>query len=540
MLRKIRLTFAIFFFVCITLLFLDFTGTLHTYLGWMAKIQFLPAVLALNVIVIIALIVLTLLMGRIYCSVICPMGVMQDIMARIGRLFKPKNKRKLPYSYSPAKSWLRYSVLGIFIIALIAGIGSLVALIAPYSSFGRIVANLFQPLYIWVNNIFAYFSERANNYTFYNVDVWMRSLPTFIIAAVTFVIVFILAARNGRTYCNTICPVGTVLGFLARFSWFKPAINPDKCIQCGKCSRNCKAACIDFRNFAFDYSRCVTCGDCITTCDSDALHYVHLSGDDKKHIIEAAKNNAEKIAARKVAALKKAAEKTNQATENKPEVKNEKIDNSLRSIIATTAVIAGASIAKAQQKAEKEVVKLDGGYADIIDKVAPKRATRITPPGSKSIDNMYQHCTACQLCVAECPNEVLRPSTDLMHLMQPVMSYERGYCRPECNRCSQVCPAGAITPITVEDKTAVQIGHAVWNKDLCIVNTDDVECGNCARHCPSGAITMVPKNPDDPKSHQIPTVNEERCIGCGACENLCPSRPISAIYVEGHEIHRTV
>ena len=89
MLRKIRLTFAIFFFVLITLLFLDFTGTLHGWFGWMAKIQFLPAVLALNVGVVIALIVLTLLLGRVYCSVICPLGVFQDVAAWLG-----KNRRR--------------------------------------------------------------------------------------------------------------------------------------------------------------------------------------------------------------------------------------------------------------------------------------------------------------------------------------------------------------------------------------------------------------------------------------------------------------
>lgn len=85
MLRKIRLTLAVCFFLCITGLFLDFTGTLHTWLGWMAKIQFLPAVLALNVGIVIALVVLTLVFGRAYCSVICPLGVMQDLFAWFGK-----------------------------------------------------------------------------------------------------------------------------------------------------------------------------------------------------------------------------------------------------------------------------------------------------------------------------------------------------------------------------------------------------------------------------------------------------------------------
>ena len=107
MLRKIRLTCGIICLTLITLLFLDFTGTLHGWFGWLAKIQFLPAVLALNVGVVVLLIILTGVFGRIYCSVICPLGVFQDVAAWIG-----KKRKKLPYSYSPALSLLRYGGIG--------------------------------------------------------------------------------------------------------------------------------------------------------------------------------------------------------------------------------------------------------------------------------------------------------------------------------------------------------------------------------------------------------------------------------------------
>ncbi|MGN0010145.1 MAG: 4Fe-4S dicluster domain-containing protein [Marinilabiliaceae bacterium] len=160
----------------------------------------------------------------------------------------------------------------------------------------------------------------------------------------------------------------------------------------------------------------------------------------------------------------------------------------------------------------------------------------LVPPGAVSLRNFSRHCTGCQLCVAQCPNGVLRPSSSLLSLMQPRVSYERGYCRPECNVCSQVCPAGAIKPLSLEDKSSTVIGHAVWVADNCIVNADGVKCGNCARHCPYGAISMI-NHPDNP-GLRIPAVNEDRCIGCGACEHVCPSRPFSAIYVEGHENHR--
>lgn len=499
MLRKIRLTLATIFFALITLLFLDFTGTLHGWFGWMAKIQFLPALLALNVGVVLLLVLLTLVFGRVYCSVICPLGVFQDVLAWFGR--RPKKRRKLPYSYSPAISWLRYGVLGLFVIALVAGAGSLAALLAPYSAYGRIAGNLFQPLWQWGNNLLAYMAERVDSYAFYETEVWLKSLPTFIIAVVTFVVLAVLAGRNGRTYCNTICPVGTVLGFLSRYSLFRIVIDTEKCNNCSVCARNCKAACINYKAHKIDASRCVACMDCIDKCKHGAISYQY-------HPF-----------------WKKA---------DTPQSGAAPVNESRRGFFTATALIAATSAVKAKRK------KVDGGLAIIKDKKAPERSTPLTPPGSLSARNMAQHCTACQLCVSVCPNQVLRPSTDLLKLMQPEMSYERGYCRPECTKCSEVCPAGAIKPITKEDKSSIQIGHAVWVKKNCIPLTDGVECGNCARHCPSGAIQMIPSNPEDENSVKIPVVNEERCIGCGACENLCPARPFSAIYVEGHERHRII
>ncbi|WP_270543150.1 4Fe-4S binding protein [Butyricimonas paravirosa] len=497
MLRRIRLIVALVFFILITLLFLDFTGTLHAWFGWLAKIQFLPAVLALNVGVILLWVVLTLVFGRVYCSVICPLGVFQDVVSWFsGR----RKKKKYRFSYSPAVSWLRYGMLGVFIIAMIAGIGSVVALLAPYSSYGRIVSNLFAPVYQWGNNVLAYFAERSDSYAFYETSVWLKSLPTFIIAAVTFVALVVLAWRNGRTYCNTICPVGTVLGFFSRYSLFRPEIDAEKCTNCSLCSRKCKAACINYKDHRIDYSRCVTCMDCIDSCKHGAISYKYRFG--KKEIKETSETG--------------------------------NTNNARRSFLTGMGLVLVSSAVKAQEK------KVDGGLAVILDKKVPARTTPLVPPGAKGIRNMRTHCTGCQLCVSVCPNQVLRPSTKLETLMQPEMSYERGYCRPECTKCSEVCPAGAILKLTPADKSATQIGHAVWVEKNCIPLRDKVECGNCARHCPTGAITMVPSDADDADSLKIPVVNVERCIGCGACENLCPARPFSAIYVEGHEQHRTI
>lgn len=509
MLRKVRLTVAVVFFSLITLLFLDFTGTLHGWFAWMVKVQFVPAVLALNAGVILLLILLTLLFGRVYCSVICPLGVLQDLIARLGKM-----RKRFPYSYSPALSAVRYSMLGVFTLALLLGIASLVALLDPYASYGRIAANFLQPLWVWGNNLLAYLAERVDSYAFYEVDVWLKSLPTFIIAALVLVLIAVLAWRNGRTYCNTICPVGTVLGFLSRFSLYRVAIDADKCNRCNACARQCKSSCINTKEYSIDHSRCVSCMNCLNVCKQSAITY-------KLHPLTLFERKAPKLAsAQQCSSLDKQA-----AVE---------VSESRRGFLTAAALTAVASTLKAQEK------KVDGGLAAIQDKVVMDRATHIVPPGALSARNMTTRCTACQLCVSACPNGVLRPSTNLQRLMQPEMSYERGYCRPECNRCSQVCPAGAILPLSVEDKSSVQIGHAVWVKKNCIPLTDGAHCGNCARHCPTGAITMVLSEPDDSSSPRIPAVNVERCIGCGACEYLCPARPFSAIYVEGHERHRIV
>ena len=489
-LRKIRIALATFMMIGITWLFLDFTGTAYPWFSWMPKLQFLEALMALNAVVIVGLVVLTLIFGRIYCSVICPLGIMQDIFGWFG-----KKAKKNRYTYSKALSWLRYGVLAVGIIAFVLGLSTIVQLLAPYSAFGRIATNLLQPVYVAGNNVLASIAEHYDSYAFYHTDLWLRSGISLGIATVTLVVLAVLAWRNGRTYCNTFCPVGTILSFLARYSWLKIQFDKEKCRNCSMCSKNCKASCIDYKTHTVDYSRCVVCGNCIDSCKFGALKY----------------------------SSRRTQTNSNSSKEDK---------NGRRALMISSGLLATAALAQQKDKI------MDGGLAEIEDKVAPERQTPLTPPGSLSAQNMALRCTGCQLCISECPNGVLRPSSDLMHLMQPVMSYERGYCRPECTRCSEVCPAGAIKPIMPEVKASTQIGHAVWIKKNCIPLTDNVECGNCARHCPTGAIEMVPSNPDDDESPYVPAVNEARCIGCGACEYLCPARPFSAIYVEGHEQHK--
>ena len=502
MLKRIRLITATAFFLLTTLLFLDFTGTMHLWFGWLARIQLIPAVLAVNVLVIISLILLTLLFGRLYCSVICPLGIFQDGVSAISGRRKGKKNR---FRYSAAKAWLQYGILGLFILSMILGISVIVSILDPYAAYGRMASGFFAPVYRLGNNLLALIAERVDSYAFYSTEIWVKSWIIVGITAITLAVTAVLAWRHGRTYCNTICPVGTSLGFLSKYSFFRLTFDEQKCTKCNACERSCKSSCIDVKTMYIDHSRCVTCFNCIEKCKFGAMKYTPRRIGKKQNETKAINSG------------------------------NDKQDGvTRRSALSIVGLLAVGGALKAQQ------LHVDGGLAIIEDKKVPNRKTRIVPPGALSVRNMTDHCTACQLCVSACPNNILRPSNRLATLMQPEISFEKGYCRPECTECSQVCPTSAITPITTADKSAIAIGLAVWVKENCVVNTDEVQCNNCEHHCPTGAISLIDRDPGYSDSLKIPIIDKELCIGCGACENLCPARPFSAIYVEGNVRHHTV
>lgn len=495
MLRTTRIIIAAVFATAITLLFLDFTGTLHTYFHWLAHLQFFPAILSHHIGILAALLILTLLLGRMYCSILCPLGVFQDLVGRISKLFTKKHKNR--FSYSKPLPWLRWGVVALVIVAFILSYNFIVSILDPYASYGRMVHTFLQPLYKYAGNFLAYLAERADSYAFYRTEIVLYAGATLVVAIVSFFVVGIMAWRGGRSYCNTVCPVGTVLGLVSKFSFFKIRMATANCNKCGLCERSCKSSCIDSKNQHIDHSRCVACMNCLNVCKQQALTY------------SAPQKNTFSLA-------------------------EENIDTSRRSFLSIAGLFALSTAVKAQD------IKMDGGLAVIEDKKIPDRQTPILPAGSENAKQFSQRCTACQLCVSVCPNHVLRPSNELSSLMQPHVSFERGFCRPECTKCGEVCPSRAIQRVTKEEKSSIKIGSAVWIKNNCVVFADGVRCNNCARHCPTGAIQMIPVDAENTDSLAFPHVNNERCIGCGACEFMCPSRPFSAMFVNGVETHRVI
>ena len=155
-----------------------------------------------------------------------------------------------------------------------------------------------------------------------------------------------------------------------------------------------------------------------------------------------------------------------------------------------------------------------------------------TPPGSHNRHHFTGACTACHLCVSACPTGVLKPSLfeyGVFGMMQPFMDYDASFCNHECVRCTEICPNGAILPLTVEEKLTTQIGIVRFEKQNCIVVTEGTSCGSCSEHCPTKAVRMVPYMDE----LTIPEITPDICVGCGACEYACPVTPYKAIVVDG-------
>ncbi|MGE5679831.1 MAG: 4Fe-4S binding protein [Bacillota bacterium] len=505
-LRKIRVIVSVIFFILTALIFIDFKNYLPLWLNkYILYLQFVPSlfkfinILSISAAGFVVILLLTLFSGRVYCSSICPLGTMQDIINWISKKINKKKRFRMfkPYSI------LRYSLLGLTILSAALGSMFILNLLDPYSNFGRMFSNLVRPSAVWINNSIAFTLEQFKNYSLYPYEFKGISPLLVILPAAFFLFIAFMSFTKGRLYCNSICPVGTLLGLVSRCSIIKLSIDKDNCKSCGRCERVCKAGCIDNKNKNIDFSRCVSCFNCIESCPGSGINFrvLQFKGKDQEQCLDV-----------------------------KEKVKPAEINLSKRDfLIATSVFLIGV---KKITYAQKKVIK---SYKDST--VPVFRKNPVTPPGSLGKDHFTGSCTACHLCVSACPTQVLQPAYleyGLLGIMQPKMDYKKSFCNFECNICSDICPNGAILPLNAEKKKTLQLGRAKFVKDNCIVYTENTDCGACSEHCPTKAVSMI-----QDKKLTAPKVNEEICIGCGACEYACPAKPYKAIYVEGNPVHLT-
>ena len=550
-LKYSRIVISIFMLLALGFLFLDFNETLSS--AWYRRLTWLQVVpsfmmflqtvghgLAVTAYGFIVVLILTLLFGRVYCSYICPLGIFQDVISWCSVKVRSNGKRKFRFRFAAPKTKLRYSILILVLLSLFTGSLLLLNTLEPYSNFGRFITNFFRPLYILCNNLLVKIFEHFGSYALYPVTVAKTDPLALLIPVIMFGIVGWLSVRRGRLFCNTVCPGGTVLGLISKVSFFKIRFDTSNCNQCGKCMFVCKSQCINVKSREIDFDRCVGCGNCINICDKNAIHYTQTFARKRVEMKQSSLSNQPKAFC---------------PAPNPVAVQQNSTDISKRNFIFDSVLLI-ATLSSAQlfaqpngrinqnrhirrrmrrhQKGADALHELGRGKGQL--KFVPTHV--VTPPGSQNVKHFKQACTACHLCVSACPTKVLQPSFlehGLGGMMQPYMDYDTSFCNYECTRCSEICPNGAILPLTVDEKRTTQIGVVQFEKRNCVVYIDETSCGSCSEHCPTKAVRMVPYK----GLLTIPEITPEICVGCGACEYACPSTPYKAIVVNGHPAHET-
>ena len=273
-LSVLRLVLGLLVLLALAATFLDFTGTVAGKTLWLREIQFMPAVLAGSVVMLAILTLLTLLVGRVYCSVLCPLGVLQDLVRLVtfGRWRDRKFKAKPGGpAVSAIQGWTR---LG-FLFAFAAGgfLGLHFTWLDPYAIYGRFVSFCFAPLVKACRHAdaIAAWADGAEGLFTRTLEVVVPATGFVLFAAGLVAFIAALAAWRGRTWCNTVCPVGTILGSVAKFAWFRPRIAASSCVSCRLCERICRAHCIHIDAKAIDHTQCVSCLDCSAVCPKGAI-----------------------------------------------------------------------------------------------------------------------------------------------------------------------------------------------------------------------------------------------------------------------------
>ena len=505
-LKLARVATAVLVFTGLTIAFVDFRGFAPVRLGHvLAHAQFVPGLVnlmagAMGTLVFVVGLIIALVIGRIYCSAICPLGILQDIISRLSGWLRRK-KKFLPFAKPFTK--LRHVFLWGTVTAIIAGWGGFAfALLDPYSNYGRIVSTLIRPLLTAANNSIVGIANAAGIQSLYRVTPPWAGIGALALPAIFLTVVAVMSALRGRLYCNTVCPVGTALGLLSRFAAFRIAIDKAACTKCGDCLRSCKAQCIDLRAGTIDASRCVACYNCVGVCDHHGIGY--------------------RFSWKRTPAPAVPAQTASRAAN----------DPQRRAFLASIA--GGVAASSVILNRARAAIPADETAPALVRSGEASRA--ICPPGSRSVDQFLDRCTACHLCISACPTHVLQPAFleyGIVGLLKPRLDYRSAYCLFECTRCSEVCPDDAIDLLDLAKKQITQIGVADFYQSRCVVELNGTDCAACSEHCPTKAITTKPFR----DNLRLPVLNQSLCVGCGACEYACPVKPVKAILVTGRKTH---
>jgi len=441
----------------------------------------------------VVLVVLTLVFGRFFCGWICPMGVTLDVTDRILR----PGLKKVDDSREPLRlKAFKYGLLAAVLVAAYFE-ANLAGWLDPQSFITRTYVQVVLPGFQFAADLvlrglkpIGFLRPVAEGlHSFFRTSVFALTQPQFhgmVATGLGFLSVALLVYFNRRFWCRFICPMGAILALTSRFSVFKRTVDPEKCIHCNKCARNCRMGAITEGGEKDYRGECIECFTCQDVCPAGAITFRPV---------------------RRGAAVLP-------------------VNFGRRALIAS----AGAGLAAVP------IVRLAG---------AVERRGPIRPPGAggaRGRDYFMQTCLRCGQCMRVCPTNAIQPAwfeDGLEGMWSPMIVPIIGYCEYSCTLCGQVCPSGAIEQLTEENKKLTRIGRAVFDKNRCIPWSRSENCLVCEEHCPvpDKAIRFREEKMIDDGGNavsvKLPYVVEDECIGCGICENKCPVEGPKGVRVTG-------
>ncbi len=439
---------------------------------WLAR--FIPALVVLAA---------TLVLGRFWCGWLCPLGTLIDWTA-------PRR----PRSKTPAPRWQAAKYVLLLTILFAALWGNLTLLILdPLTIFVRSVATLVLPSLTWVvtQAEIALYRLGFLRGALDGVETLLRGTllsneqPHYggvLLLAVVLggVLALNLVARRG--WCRYLCPLGGLLGLVAKASWLKRRVSAE-CSRCNRCARECRMGAIEpSKDYASDSGECILCLDCAVDCPTKAISFAGAWRLDTGWPYDPQRRHV------------------------------------LGALCASVGALALVKLSPRSHHPDPH---------------------RLRPPGAKE-KTLLAACIRCGACLRVCPTHGLQPAlteAGLEGLWTPILVPRLGQCDYACTACGEVCPTGAIPRLSLAEKRLTPIGKAYVNTQICIPWSGRGDCIVCEEMCPlpQKAIVLAEhraERPHDaPRTYLAPVVLHDLCIGCGLCEQKCPVKGEAAIRV---------
>jgi len=422
-----------------------------------------------NLLLSLTVVVSALFAGRFFCGYVCPLGTLFDLAGRIAR----KKKR---YQLCSVK----YYILTFLVACALFGV-NLAYLFDPIAFLTRAYTFLLNPAAVFTANL-GLDAVRPAADTFNLVYLAHKHFhqPIFLKSGITFVLflfVFILNFFTHRFWCRYLCPLGALLGLLARFRAVRRHVGT-ACNSCMKCYQDCPMGAVAPQPRTTREDECILCGTCASICPQQAISFPPG------------------------APLFVAPQPSGAAAGR-------------RAVLATAGGVLAACAFRAMPAS------------------ATMRRRLLRPPGSVPEQTFLRLCVRCGECMKVCPTNTLQPclfESSLEGIWSPRLFARLAGCDQTCKLCGTVCPTGAIRNLTLEEKKHAKIGTAVIDEKRCLVWEEDKLCLICDEQCPYNAIVFRWE-----KGFRRPFVVDNKCNGCGFCEEQCPVEGEAAIIVTAQD-----